>query len=123
MENKYLKLYGSHDAMMLQDADTAITTCGLWDWMSTYNPTVGEGFMFSNHPNLDKISEVMTYQGHSGSSFAWTMRTMQQVARLGWETFAEVVSTNNPPCPCRRRSGQWAGWCGVAGGGVPACEH
>lgn len=26
------------------------------------------------------------------------------------------------PCPCRRAQGQ-EGWCGVAGFGVPACEH
>ncbi len=116
--NKYLKLYPKLDATMLEDADAAITTCGLWEWMSTYNPTAGEGFMFSNHPNLDKISQAMKYEGHSGASYGWTMRTMQQVARLGWDKFAEVVSANEPPCQCRRRSGCWAGWCGKS-----PCEY
>jgi ADP-ribose pyrophosphatase len=28
-----------------------------------------------------------------------------------------------PPCWCRRENGFTSGWCGVAGGGVPACDH
>lgn len=123
MDNKYLKLYSKHEAMMLQDADAAITECGLWDWMSSYNPASGDGFMFSNHPNLDKINAAMKYQGHSGASYGWTMRTMQLVARIGWDKFAMLMSTEHPPCPCRKSQGYWAGWCGVAGGGVPGCDH
>lgn len=123
MDNKYLKIYPKHEAMMLQDADTAITESGLWEWMSTYNPASGDGFMFSSHPNLDKIGEAMKYQGHSGSSYGWTMRMMQKIARLGWDKFAMIAATENPPCPCRRKAGYWAGWCGVAGGGVPGCDH
>ena len=26
-------------------------------------------------------------------------------------------------CPCRYRRGFTRGWCGVAGGGVPGCDH
>ena len=26
-------------------------------------------------------------------------------------------------CPCRKAKGLTEGWCGVAGGGVPACDH
>ena len=26
-------------------------------------------------------------------------------------------------CPCRKKKGYRYGWCGVAGGGVPACDH
>lgn len=123
MENRYKFLYDEHDAMMLLDADKAVTKLDLWEWLAEFNPQTGEGFMFTNHPNLDKICAAIEYQGHSGSSFAWTMRTIQRVARLGWPTFAQVVSTDNPACPCRRAKGYWAGWCGVAGGGVPACDH
>lgn len=121
--NKYLKLYSEHEAMMLQDADNAITECGLWEWLSTYNPPDGTGYMFSDHPNLTKINAALKYEGHSGSSYAWTMRTMQRVAHLGWTTFVNVISNDNRPCPCRQKAGYWAGWCGVAGGGVPGCDH
>lgn len=123
MTSKYLQIYTQFEAMMLQDADDAITSCGLWDWFREYTPEQGKGFMFSTHPNLDRIDKALKFDGHSGASHAWTLRTMQQVARLGWATFAEVAATNNPACPCRRAKGYWAGWCGVAGGGVPACEH
>ncbi len=123
MDNKYLMIYSKFEAMMLQDADAAITECGLWEWMSTYNPPDGKGFMFSNHPNQDKINAAMKFDGHSGASYGWTMRTMQKIARIGWDKFATVAATENPPCPCRRKAGYWAGWCGVAGGGVPACDH
>ena len=29
----------------------------------------------------------------------------------------------NSACFCRREKGFTEGWCGVAGGGVPACDH
>lgn len=116
--NKYLQLYPQFEATMLQDADDAITSCGLWEWLRDYTPDEGKGISFSTHPNLERIDTAMKYQGHSGSSYAWTMRTMQQVARLGWATFAEVASTNNPACHCRRAKGHWGGQCGI-----DACEH
>lgn len=88
-KNKYLMLYPECEAIMLHDADTAITECGLWEWLSTYNPPSGKGFMFSEHENLTKLDKAMKYEGHSGSSYGWTMRVMQRVARLGWAAFAE----------------------------------
>lgn len=116
--NKYEMLYDQHQAKMLQDADDAITSCGLWEWLGEYKPEKDRGFMFSDHPNLDKInSEMKMYDLHSGSSYAWTMHTMQKIARLGWGRFAEVVSTDHPPCPCRQQKGFWAGSCRTA------CEH
>ena len=34
-----------------------------------------------------------------------------------------LLPTYNGACPCRRAQGHTSGWCGVAGGGVPGCEH
>ena len=81
MTHDYTTLYKRADAEMLADADTAITECGLWDWLKTYTPQHGKGFMFSEHPNLTRINTAMKYEGHSGYSYAWTMRTMEQVAK------------------------------------------
>ena len=105
----------TNEQEMLDDAHQAITACDLLDWMKTYTPD--KGFMFSNHPNLNRINAAMKYTGHSGTSYAWTMRKMEQIAKLGWD------QALNPPCPCRRERGFTFGWCGVAGGGVPGCEH
>jgi hypothetical protein len=123
MQSRYELVYSKFEAMMLQDADDAISKCELWEWLRTFDPNAGEGFMLTNHPNLNKIIASMKYEGHSGSSFAWTMRTLQTVARIGWTEFVKRAEADNPPCPCRRKAGCSAGWCGVAGGGVPACDH
>ena len=107
--------YSKLERELLTDAHQAITACDLWDWMKTYTPD--KGFMFSSHPNLDRINAAMKYTGHSGTSYGWTMRTMENIAKLGWD------KALNPPCPCRSAKGFTFGWCGVAGGGVPGCEH
>lgn len=91
MTHNYSSLFDSHDAEMLQDADNAITQCDLWDWMKSYTPEVGKGFSFSEHPNLTKINEKMKYTGHSGSSYAWTMRNMEAVAKDGWDVYYRQV--------------------------------
>lgn len=119
MENRYVRLYSEFEAKLLLDVDNALTKLGLWEWLAEFNPQQGDGFMFSHHPNLNAIISAITYQGHSGASFAWTMRTLQTLARLGWATFAEVVSTDSPACPCRRAKGYWAGRCG----GGPGCDQ
>jgi hypothetical protein len=87
MARNYSTLFDHHEATMLQDADNAITECGLWDWLQNYTPDEGKGFMFSEHPNLNKINAAMKYGGHSGSSYAWTMRQMEYIAKHGWTLF------------------------------------
>ena len=38
--------------------------------------------------------------------------------------FSKPVAIVEPdPCPCREARGFIDGWCSVAGGGVPGCEH
>lgn len=71
--------------IMLADAYQAIDAAEGWDYMKT-DP--GEnGYMFTRSDMLTKISSKMTYNGHSGSSYGWTMRMMQRLARIGWEAF------------------------------------
>jgi hypothetical protein len=101
--------YSKLERELLIDAYQAITACDLWDWMKTYTPDKDKGFVFSTHPNLDRINAAMKYQGHSGGSYGWTMRTMEHIAKLGWN---EAL---NPPCPCRIAKGLTFGGCGVAG--------
>lgn len=133
-------LYTSDETLMLADAHAAITKCELWDWMKNYEPDDTRGFMLSRHPNLERINAAMTFEGHSGSSYAWTMRVMEDIAKRGWEPHKNRVrqaraakkldewaqqqrGSGSKPCPCRRALGLSEDWCGVAGGGVPACEH
>jgi hypothetical protein len=90
MSRNYSSIYKKYEAEMLADADKAITECDLWGWLKTYVPDEGNGFMFAQHPNLDRINEAMKYEGHSGSSYAWTMRVMEQIAK-GSLTIPEKV--------------------------------
>jgi len=32
----------------------------------------------------------MKYYGHSGVSYAWTMRQMEYIAKNGWDAFAKL---------------------------------
>lgn len=115
--------YTEDEARILHDAHYAITVIGLWGWLSTYDPPKDRGFMFDDHTNLNLIMNTLTYQGHSGASFAWVMRTMESIAKSGgWENFRKTLRPHSV-CPCRLQQGYTDGWCGVAGGGVPACEH
>jgi hypothetical protein len=133
-------VYDAFEIEMLTDAYEAITACDMWDWLRVYSPEEDKGFMFGNHPNQERINKEMKFDGHSGASYGWTMRVMEDIAKRGWEDHKnrvrEVRATRKlnqwaaaqrkpkgNPCPCRHAKGFTDGWCGVAGGGVPGCDH
>ncbi len=78
----------NHVREMMKNAYDAITMAdGGWTFMKTFNE---ESFMFSSHPLVRTISanmEALGYNGHSGASFGWTMRTMEYLAKNGKEAF------------------------------------
>lgn len=83
-----------HTKMMVQDGIDAVTSLEMWDWLKTYEPEEARGFMFSNHPNLKKITDRM-YSGHSGSSYGWTMVQLQFIAKNGFDSYVNMM--NAPP--------------------------
>lgn len=86
--------FDDNSSDMLQDMNNACTKAGAWDWIRTFNE---ESFMFSSHPMIDKISKHMKYDGHSGASFGWCMRSMEYIAKHGWDSFATEVTKNRKP--------------------------
>lgn len=81
-----------HSREMLINAWKAITSTELWDFVKKDT----DSFMFSNDPRIDIIGNKMIelgYGGHSGSSFGWTMRNMQYLARYGEEEFKKDFMT------------------------------
>jgi len=55
---------------------------------------IGDVTAEENKPVMLKEIEatvLRSYNGHSGSSFGWTMRTLQRVAKVGWDEFVTEV--------------------------------
>jgi hypothetical protein len=81
--------YTTDEQEMLQDAYQAIEKVNMWDYMKG-EPRGGGGYMFTDDEELRLIHRHLEYDGHSGASFAWAMRTMQNIARLGEEGFIQA---------------------------------
>ena len=88
-------IYDNNNRTMLKNAHQAITNAEAWDWIRNFQ---GQSFMFSNDAMIGKISKNMValgYDGHSGSSYGWTMRCMEHLAKNGKEAFLDMCVSNN----------------------------
>lgn len=91
---QFLYVDDANDKEMLQNAWTAITQLDLWDYMKRDT----DSYMMSSDPEINIITKKMEelgYDGHSGSSFGWTMRQMQHIAQHGEDDFMDTYITNN----------------------------
>jgi len=72
----------------------AVTKHNLWRWMRDEDPPADEGYSWWRHPNIRKIDsdDAVNRDGHSGCSFACSMRGVQFIAKHGYETWASVVT-------------------------------
>ena len=76
----------NHTRKMILEAYNTIHKNELWGKLRNLTPNEHEGFMFSKNPEIIKIMDLVKEKstvGHSGSSMAITMRTIQQIARFG----------------------------------------
>jgi hypothetical protein len=78
---------------LLTNGYTAISQLELWDWLKTFEP--GKcGFAFSDNPNIliiaKKMYELSGDAHHSGTSFGWTMRNLEFIAKHGMNKFKEL---------------------------------
>ena len=75
----------------LKSAHRAISLCELWDWMRIYEPEPDKGFMWSKTPELDRLNQQIfndpINKNHSGSSYSFIMRQMEDIAKNGYENF------------------------------------
>ncbi len=79
----------SMDRMMYEDMYTAVSNANAWEEIKA-DPGEG-GFMFGAQDLVSKISSHLNDRvGHSGASFAYTLRVMQSIARQGWNVFVET---------------------------------
>jgi hypothetical protein len=78
-----------HYRLMLQNAFQSISETNTWGFVKKDH----HAFMFCSEPEIYKIINKMAelgYEGHSGCSFACTMRTMQYLIQNGEEKFKEL---------------------------------
>jgi hypothetical protein len=73
------KYRDSHDRMMVKDAYETAVRLELLDEIKNLNPQ--NGFMFTDNPIINNIYKNLNYTGHSGSSFGWTMREVEYLAK------------------------------------------
>ena len=110
----------------LRDVYETIDVLDLWSWIVNYEPEKDKGNAFWLDENVIAILENLDGPYHS-DEFRYAFDTLQKIQQMGgWDAYYEDMVNPNPKnraCPCRRDQGYTSGWCGVAGGGVPACEH
>lgn len=69
-----------------------------WSYLRDNPPSESTGYMFSNNPMFAVINGHMQV-GHSGSSYAWTMRNLQYIASHGIDAYIAECR------PTQRRTG------------------
>ncbi len=75
---------------MVEDGYKAVSSVdGGWDFLKNFTPEENKGFMFSSNPILDSISNKMD-SGHSGSSYGWTMRQLEYIAKNGMDMYKNL---------------------------------
>lgn len=83
----------------IRNGYTAVSQLELWEWLKDYTLGEGEGFMFNGHPNVTKIGnkmhELPDSPGHSGSSFAFTMRHLHYIAQNGLDQYKIFMTSEN----------------------------
>jgi hypothetical protein len=91
------------DKQMIQSAFEAVENVeGGWEFLRTYTPPADQGFMFSLPTGKRlEIDEAISnrYPGHSGASYGCTMRTIEFIAKQGWNAYARDVLSKYGPSP------------------------
>ena len=83
----FVKVYQKDFRENLLNIANAITELNLWGWMKEFSPNLDRGFMFTDNTNLDNISDLVEKDGHSGATFAFSMRCMESIAKHGFDDF------------------------------------
>ena len=84
---KFVEVYGTDFRPCIKDMCDTVTRLELWDWFRNASPPEGQGYMFWGHENVDKISNGLNDNPHSGATFGYCMRLMQAIAKQGFESW------------------------------------
>ena len=70
-----------------QNSEISKKEIDVWNYLSTYEPPEGQGFMFSRGDLVVESVQHHMKVGHSGSSMALTMRHLQLLAKIGFPEY------------------------------------
>jgi len=76
---------GAYDYMALEAErsmyNVVLSNPDIKRWLVNFNPEEHDGFMWTYHPMLVKLGRLTDGDGHSGASFACTVRKVQEMLR------------------------------------------
>ena len=86
-----IKVYDSDFRKCLNDMYNVIDEKELWTYINENPPSDREGYMFSRDQVIDQIGNDprIINSGHSGATFAFAMRCMQRIAKVGFDQFVK----------------------------------
>ena len=94
IKGQFLYIKEESTREMLHNGYQAITILELWNYMK--KNTDSYMYSYNNDPNISIISNKMNelgYYGHSGFSFGWTMRQLQQIAIHGEDFYMKQYNS------------------------------
>jgi hypothetical protein len=93
-EWRLVKIYGMDFRSNLLDMAQTTTRLDLWNWFKNESPPENKGYCFWDHENVNKISDGLENNDHSGSTFGYCMRQIQSIAKNGFETWNQENAPN-----------------------------
>lgn len=92
-----IKSNDSLSKMWTQSCIDAYNECekeDLWPFFKNFSPPPNKGYMWWSHddPNgaeWKRVSKILSKidKGHSGASWACLMRTLEKIAKIGWDPY------------------------------------
>lgn len=89
---KPVQVYGCDFRPSLKDMADTVDRLELWDWFKNESPPEDCGYTYWKNPNIDKISNGLDNNDHSGATFGYAMRCMQAIAKQGFNHWNGVPS-------------------------------
>ena len=74
-----VEVYGKDFTGCLNNMFQFIIKNNLQKWFSKFEPDSDKGFMFSSDTVIDQISQGVEKDGHSGATFCYSLRIMQDI--------------------------------------------
>lgn len=79
----------------LTNTYNAVDTLNMWSFLKSFEPPSDKGYMFSSSQELYLIStECENTYKHSGSSWAFSMRHIEYIAKNGWSEYVSMHSAD-----------------------------